>query len=133
MKRSGWRLLFAAGAPAAVCLILLYVYSGAPRPPCVFYTLTGLYCPGCGSGGAVEAALHGRWGEAVRRNILLPLLGLPAGAILIREYLRLAFPRMGLRPVHIPQPVTVGTLVLILAFWVLRNLPAFAFLAPLPG
>lgn len=132
-RGKGRRLLLAVGAPAAVCLVLAYILRGLPRPPCLFRALTGLYCPGCGSGRAVDAALHGRWGEAFRMNVLLPFFGLPAGAVLVWEYFRLSFPRLGLKPVRIPRPAAVGCTVLILAYWVLRNLPALAFLAPLPG
>ena len=41
--------------------ILLYVTEARviKFPPCVFNTVTGLYCPGCGGTRAVRALLHG--------------------------------------------------------------------------
>lgn len=42
---------------------ILYLKFLVPRftMPCVFYTLLGLYCPGCGGTRAIEALLHGEW------------------------------------------------------------------------
>ena len=48
----------------------------------------------------------------------------------LREYLRLVFPGLKLRPVFLSQPVVTGVLLAVLLFWFLRNLPAFSFLAP---
>ena len=98
--------------------------------PCVFYELTGLYCPGCGSGRAVCALLHGRLREAVGYNVLLFILGPPAVVILLREYARLVFPGLKLRPVSLPQPVILACTAAVLLFWLLRNLPGFSALAP---
>lgn len=48
-------------------------------PKCIFKTVTGLDCPGCGSQRALHALLHGDFLEALRMNallvVLLPLLG----------------------------------------------------------
>lgn len=55
----GWSLVFVAGG-------LLLMYRLLPLPyeklmvPCIFYSLSGLYCPGCGGTRAVSALLHGR-------------------------------------------------------------------------
>ena len=47
-------------------------------PKCPVHSLTGLNCPGCGTGRAVHAAAHGRWLEAFRYNpilaVAIPLL-----------------------------------------------------------
>lgn len=46
--------------------------------PCIFRTITGLRCPGCGMSHAMAAMVHGDLGEAARENILsvslLPVL-----------------------------------------------------------
>ena len=97
---------------------------------CVFRELTGLYCPGCGSGRAVIALLHGRVGAAFRHNPLVFLLGFPCGALLMWEYLRFVFPGLKLKKPVLPKWTGDAALILIFAFWLLRNLPAFAFLAP---
>ena len=97
---------------------------------CLFYELTGLYCPGCGSGRAAIALLRGHVWEAFSHNALLFLLGIPCGALLVWEYLRFVFP--GLRPKKIELPVWTARLALgmIAVFWLLRNIPGFEILAP---
>lgn len=37
-------------------------------PPCVFHSLTGLYCPGCGGTRAVRYLLHGQLGKSLFYN-----------------------------------------------------------------
>ena len=124
------RLLLGLGAPAAIAFVCFGVYSGRLSVPCVFYETTGLYCPGCGSGRAVYALLHGRVREAFFDNMLLFLLGIPAAGVLFIEYLRLAFPSLGLKPVYVSRPVAVACAAAVFGFWIARNIPAFAILAP---
>ena len=123
------RIALGLSVPAAIVLVLVYM-RGPLGMQCPFYALTGLYCPGCGSGRAVYALLHGRLAESFRYQPLLYILGIPAGAVFLHEYLRLVFPRLRLRPVHVPQAAAIGAAVLIFAFWIARNIPACSFLAP---
>jgi len=132
MGRSGkiGRLLLGLGAPAAIVLVCLGVYSGRLSVPCVLYETTGLYCPGCGSGRAIHALLHGRIREAFFHNPLLFLLGVPAAGVLFAEYLRLVFPSLGIKPVFVSRAVVTACVVLVFGYWIARNIPAFAILAP---
>jgi hypothetical protein len=50
----------------AVILWLLYFY-----PPCIFYRLTGFFCPGCGSRRAVSSVFEGNLLQAAGYNLLL--------------------------------------------------------------
>ena len=107
------RVLVGLGVPA----LLLGVCAGLLRGGhllCPVYELTGLYCPGCGSG----------------RAALALLLSPPCAWVLGREYLRFVFPRLGLGPTRLPARAGELSLALIAVFTLLRNLPAFAFLAP---
>ena len=97
---------------------------------CLFYELTGLYCPGCGSGRVAIALLHGHVPEAFSHNALLFLLGLPCGAVLAYEYLRFVFPGLGLKKIELPAWTARLSLGLIVGFWILRNLPGLEILAP---
>jgi len=97
---------------------------------CPFYELTGLYCPGCGSGRAAIALLHGHVLAALGHNPLFVLLGLPCAVLLIWAYLCFVFPGLGLKKPRLPAWAGDTALVLLLGFWVLRNLPGFTFLAP---
>ena len=123
------RLLLGFGAPALLALGLRWLRRGG-HLLCVFYELTGLYCPGCGSGRAARALLRGDLAAAFGHNALAFLLGLPCAGLLLWEYLRLVFPGLELKRVRLPGRAATAALVLILTFWLLRNLPAFAFLAP---
>ena len=124
-----FRVLVGVGAPAALLALCLTLLRGQ-HLFCLFYELTGLYCPGCGSGRAALALLRGRVGEAFGHNALAMLFLPPCAVLLLREYLRFVFPGLGLRPTVLPARAGRISLALILIFWVLRNLPAFAFLAP---
>ena len=129
MKR--WqRLLIAGAVPLCILLAVTYILFVGRGLRCPFYELTGLYCPGCGSGRAVTALLHGRVGAAFRWNPLVFLLGIPAGLVFLREYLRLVFPALGWQPVPLPRWTEWACVAVVFSFWILRNLPAFAFLAP---
>ena len=123
------RLAVGLVAPA----LLLGVCAGLKRGGhllCPLYELTGLYCPGCGSGRAALALLRGDFAAALSHNALAMLFALPCAWVLGREYLRFVFPRLGLRPTRLPDWAGEASLALILVFTLLRNLPAFAFLAP---
>ena len=116
--------------PLLAALVSFYIYSGRYGMLCLFYESTGFYCPGCGSARAARALLHGDWKGAFRYNLLLIPLGIPAGVTFLHEYIRLVFPGLQLKPVFIPQWIATGILVLVVLFWILRNLAPFAFLAP---
>lgn len=124
------RILLGLAVPAAAALVLLYMHLGGVGLKCPFYELTGLYCPGCGSGRAVFSALHGRFAESFRFNPALYLLGIPAAAVFLHEYLRLVFPKLGLKPVYISRGVTLGVTLALLVWMIVRNLPMCSFLAP---
>lgn len=97
-------------------------------PTCPFLLLTGWYCPGCGSLRAVHALAHGDLSSALARNPLLVVAALALGAgwaIWLRHALTGAP-----RAVVVPVEVVWGVVVAVCAFWVLRNLPGQAWLAP---
>lgn len=124
------RVLLGLSLPFAGVLLFLYEKRGGVGLQCRFHQLTGLYCPGCGSGRAVAAALHGNFAQSFAYNPLLYLLGIPAIFVLLHEYLRLVFPGLGFKAVYLPKAVVLGCTALIFAFWILRNIPAFSFLSP---
>jgi hypothetical protein len=89
-------------------------------PPCPFHYATGFYCAGCGSLRGIHQLLHGNLAAALRLNPLM-VVSIPFLAIL------LAKPAWGRRP-----GVAWTSLVVIVAFWILRNIPVspFTYLAP---
>lgn len=110
--------------PASLAVLVLFWFNPAVTgfyPRCFFHEITGWYCPGCGTTRALHQLLHGNVGAAFRFNALaislLPLVG----------YLAARSDRGGVRPSWIW--LLVGVLI---AFGVLRNIPAYPFtlLAP---
>lgn len=97
-------------------------------PICQFHLLTGLYCPGCGATRATYQLLHGNFLAAVHFNALyvfaLAMLAARGIWFLKRRYYH--------QPVRffIPPRALWAFLVLAIVFVVLRNTPAFSFLAP---
>ena len=123
------RIAIGFGAPLFVFLGCRWLLRGGGLY-CLFRELTGLYCPGCGSGRAAIALLHGRILEAFSHNALLFLLGIPCGAVLVYEYLRFVFPGLMLKKIELPAWTARLSLGMIVGFWILRNLPGLEILAP---
>ena len=100
-------------------------------PPCPFYHLTGLYCPGCGSLRAVHELLHGRPLNALKLNPLLLILGPFVLAAIVYQGWRDLF-RPAWKPLEISNRLSWFLVAVILAYWVARNLPWYPFtlLAP---
>jgi hypothetical protein len=115
---------------AGACAILFFFKPGQHwfYPVCHFHTLTGLHCPGCGSSRALHELLHGNLLAALRLNALLVLClaGLAGlGARFVRARLRRQRATFSVRGGWL-----WAFLCAAVVFTLLRNLPAFAWLAP---
>ncbi|NOY95787.1 MAG: DUF2752 domain-containing protein [Chlorobi bacterium] len=101
-------------------------------PKCVFHSLTGYYCPGCGSQRAIHSLLHLNISGVVNNNVLL----IPA--VLAMVY-GLSVPEINRRfnkdyknlLYHKQAPLVV--LIIIVLFWILRNIRFFPFSVLAPG
>lgn len=101
-------------------------------PQCVFHQVTGLHCPGCGMTRATYATFHGRFGDAFRLN--------PVGMVLFPlALLGISFELVGWvrgKPLpfrlHLGRWGSTAIAAVVIAFWILRNIPAWPFnlLAP---
>lgn len=89
---------------------------GAPLPPCPFKALTGLDCPGCGTGRALGALAEGDLAAVLDHNLLLPVVG----PLLAVSLLAVAAGRAPLLGRH---GWSVTALILVTGFWALRLLP----------
>lgn len=111
-------------------LLLFLAVVRIPVPPCLFYRLTGLYCPGCGGTRAWIALLHGRFLQSLIyhpvvvygtviylvyavRNLLALLPGHPDSRL---------FSGMAFRNAYL-----YGAAALILLNWTLKNILLCAF------
>ena len=123
----------ACGAVSCVTILLATVDPARTRvlPPCPFRALTGHWCPGCGSARGIHALLTGDPVTAFAMNPLM-IISLP---FLLAGFAVWVGRQMGVlevRPLVLPNRLPWAVLVLVLAFWVLRNVPVdpFATLAP---
>ncbi|NNK87678.1 MAG: DUF2752 domain-containing protein [Flavobacteriaceae bacterium] len=100
-------------------------------PKCPFFWLTGLYCPGCGSQRAIFHILQGDIIGGIQYNILLALLGLILLYQLIYYVLNNRLKRQIRNWLYMPM-VTNTILIVVILFWILRNVPVYPFslLAP---
>jgi hypothetical protein len=100
-------------------------------PPCLFHSLTGIYCPGCGATRALYQMVHGHLAAAFAMNPLFVIL-LPVLIYLFVSYALLGIRGRGL-PKFFANPTFLKLLFWIaIAFGIVRNLPFYPFnlLAP---
>lgn len=90
-------------------------------PECFFHRVTGFHCPGCGNTRALHALVHGDVAASLSNNILL----IPALVLLA---VLLIWPRLATN-----RWVCLTIVVVVIAFFVLRNVPFYPFtlLAPI--
>ena len=133
---SPWRrgavplVLGAAAAVAAGVLVVRSPYAPLSYGICPSVLLLGVSCPGCGGLRATHSLLTGDLAGAWAANplwvLVAPLLAAAWGVWLVR--------RLGARP-PVVLPAVVGWVALgvVVAFGVLRNVPALVpFLGPSP-
>ena len=108
----------------------LFIYKAGP--PCVSYSLTGIYCAGCGSGRATVALLHGDILKALGHNVLYVIF-LPFALYYgLKVYISYVFGKDVLPFFTIGLKGGIAIVIVIALFWILRNIPVFPFtlLAP---
>lgn len=100
-------------------------------PECPLHATTGFYCPGCGSQRATHQLLNFNIFGALQQNILYLLSLLLLGYHLIITGINTIFKKQFYNYIYHPKTPLI-ILVLIIIFWVLRNIPYYPFnlLAP---
>ena len=101
-------------------------------PKCIFHSLTGAYCPGCGSQRALHSLLHFDIAGVVSYNFLF----LPAALLIVYHYVHPILNK--LFNWKLPNlfymkytPWVIFTVVIV--FWIFRNLPRYPFSVLAPG
>ena len=121
---------------AVIILSLLYFFYPATNksfhPKCIFHEGTGLHCPGCGSQRSISALLKGNILQAIDYNVLL-VVCLPFLLYAALAFTWNTFSKNKLQQAVFHSPVFAKTLlVVVILFWILRNVPVkpFSWLAP---
>lgn len=122
------------GAAAAAGAVFAFVGAVDPNEPnhyptCPFLWMTGLYCPGCGTLRTIHALAHLDPVAALGLNplavVMIPFLVFWWGRWLVRAW------QGRPRRTTLAHPGWLWAfLAVVLVYWVVRNLPFGAFLAP---
>ncbi len=116
-------------------IVLLYLNINPSKvdflPKCPLYFTTGLYCPGCGSQRATHQLLNLNFLGVVQQNLLyvLGLVIFTYHAVILG--LNRFFNKTYYNYIYHPK-TPIALLLVIIAFWIFRNIPTYPFnlLAP---
>ncbi|MBQ9086729.1 MAG: DUF2752 domain-containing protein [Clostridia bacterium] len=123
MRTRVWRIcaIYAVVLLAGLSYLLLIRSTPFVGIPCFFHEMTGLCCPGCGLTRGIVALSRGDILLALGYNPLLPLYALYGGwfvGSVTAKYLKTG----QLDPLPGPLWIHVGMILIVLLFWVLRNI-----------
>ncbi|MBK9761215.1 MAG: DUF2752 domain-containing protein [Flavobacteriales bacterium] len=105
-------------ATVLACIFYSFDPSQGGFLACPFHYFTGLLCPGCGSQRGLHDLLHGRFGDAFGHNALL-VVSIP---LLVLQWVVGRF--LAGRALDTNNYVVYGWLVLVVGWWIARNLIA---------
>ncbi len=115
--------LIVSGIVALVAILLLYASfnpANHPFPRCIFLSLTGLKCPGCGSQRALHALMHANIIQAWHYNPLL-IVSIPFLALLV--FSQLMKHRFTKLYNNLNGGIVIWTVfIIVVAWWILRNI-----------
>lgn len=106
-------------------MAILLVY-GKIAIACIFYEVTGLYCPGCGITRSIISLIEGDLYQAFRYNQIV-FVDIPI--IVITSIIDFIY-KDNKKVKKVTNIIYIMLLVITLTFGVLRNIPYFSFLAP---
>ena len=97
--------------------------------PCIFNLITGLHCPGCGISRMLLSLARLDFAAAFKYNALVLTASPIAAIFVIKHYVRYILTGKS-QGNKLETVMLLILLILLIIFGVLRNLPAFSFLAP---
>ena len=89
-------------------------------PPCVLYTVTGLYCPGCGGTRSVYFLLHGDFLRSLIYHPLVPFTAAYSACYIISHTLSI-ITRGKLRAMRFHYAVLFAALGIVVVNWILKD------------
>jgi len=127
--------LIIIGVLAFFGMLALYIFWNPSEtnmfPKCPVYATTGIYCPGCGSQRAAHKILNGNIIEGIGHNYMIVLLAM---VLLYQGFIYVMNEMLGKNITNLlhKSKVTFSILIIVVLFWVLRNIDKFPFseLAP---
>jgi hypothetical protein len=119
-----WLLLLVGG------VYLFYFEPGKTGffPPCLFRTITGLTCPGCGVTRALHQILHGNFEAAFILNPLF-LVSIPFLLIAFLRYTVIVLAGGVPKKNALPAPYIYAIFFIVSSFWIFRNTPFYPFVS----
>lgn len=109
-----------------VILMAILLIHGKIAIACVFYEITGLYCPGCGITRSILSLIDGNIYQAFRYN---PIIFIDIPLIMITSIIDFIY-KDNKKVKKVTNVIYIMLLIITLVFGVLRNIPYFSFLAP---
>ena len=121
--------LYTAAVILALGLIYLVWLHYIPyRIPCIFYTVTGLACPGCGITSLILKLVNFEFLAAIRENYAVSVI-IPLYCVIY--FIKLCFdPKCFRNDGKLFNIILAVTLVALIIFAIIRNLPGYEFLLP---
>lgn len=129
------RIIYTIIVIVAIMLLSLYFFWDPVNsnffPKCPFYSITELYCPGCGSQRALHQLTNGHIIAGLKYNLLIVLLVLVITYQIILWIVKATTHKSYSNVLHKPLATKI-ILVIIILFWILRNIDMkpFNYLAP---
>lgn len=109
-----------------VIIMAILLIHGKIAIACVFYEITGLYCPGCGITRSILSLIDGNIYQAFRYN---PIIFIDIPLIMITSIIDFIY-KDNKKVKKVTNVIYIMLLIITLVFGVLRNIPYFSFLAP---
>jgi hypothetical protein len=116
-------------------LLLVYIFINPSEvdflPKCPFYLATGFYCAGCGSQRAIHQLLNLNFYGVLQQNIFFVVVLIIVAYHFMITLINKIFNKNLYNLLYHPK-VPMLFLIVIILFWVLRNIPVYPFnlLAP---
>lgn len=113
-------LVFLAGGAGLAALYIFVFCRFLPAFPCLFSTVIGIYCPGCGGTRAVAALFHGQVLLSLWYHPLVPYMAVIGGGFMVTQGLQ----RLGVKGVRgwkFHNWYLYGAIFLLISNFVIKN------------